>query len=80
MSADNGYTIVKTPNNTYAAVMYFASDDWHRGFDERRDLEFSSPFEAFEWASSKYSEYGVTFSQEVSLSIAERYNNTKEEK
>ena len=78
MSADNGYTIVKTSNDTFAAVMYFASDDYRRGFDPRRDEEFANPYDAWDWATRQYSEYGVTFSPEASLSISERYKNTKE--
>lgn len=59
MSADNYYVIRKHPNGGFAAVMGFESDN---NYPEAKPSQTSWPSvgDAWDWADTQYSEYGVS--------------------
>jgi len=61
MSADNYYVILPHPNGGFAAVMGFASDYDDEPLEADSGMHsFPTLSEAYDFASSEYTEYGVS--------------------
>lgn len=84
MSADN-YIVVEKYNGKYYAPMYFASDEEPLSLEQEIEWRkkngrfplhaFDSFAEAWDYANSEYTEYGVSFSDEVANEIKEKMSH-----